>query len=342
MRRRTQSLTAREHEVLELVRQGLTNDEIAGRLSITSDGVKYHVTQILTKLGVSSRHEAVAVVFGERRRSWWSVALASALLKAVGVAIAVVAIAFLAVLTWSVFDSSDGDEAVTGHTSNVYRSISGAVSRDGQILHTTVSTQQGNGTPYTIEMWVDGQEGAIRYEVPPNTNDSDATPRETTAIINKGFSYVRESDGAAVREEAQHCEDLEPWLSAFILCEPAAQYMTEDGTWSSEPAIVLIGERTVVIPTPQPNLVTPRATEQSEPISSPPNIPTEVLGGVETFVSRLYLDYTTYLPIAWTSQQTLNGEEVSLTQLNFEHEFLPRSDDLVALFDPRSIGYEGE
>lgn len=341
MGRRTQNLTAREQEVLELVRQGLTNGEIAERLSITSDGVKYHVTQILTKLGVSSRHEAVVVAFGEERRRWWSAALASTLLKVSGALIATGILAFLAVLSWSLLDSTKSTEEAD-EADNAYQAISAAVSREGQILHTTVSSEQDNGAPYTIEMWVDGQDGAIRYRVPPNTNDPDATPRETTVIIANGLSYIRESDGAAVKEEAQHCQDVEPWLSALILCDPAAQYTTEDGTWVNEPAIVLIGERTVVIPTPEPNLVTPRATEQSEPISSPPSIPTEVLGGVETFVSRLYLDYTTYLPIAWTSQQTLNGEEVSLTQLNFEHEFLPRSEDLLALFDPTSIGYNGE
>jgi DNA-binding NarL/FixJ family response regulator len=46
------ALTGREREVLGLVRLGLTNEEIAGRLGITLDGAKYHVSQILSKLGV--------------------------------------------------------------------------------------------------------------------------------------------------------------------------------------------------------------------------------------------------------------------------------------------------
>ncbi len=68
-------LTSREREVLDLVRLGLTNEEIAERLGVSVAGAKYHVSQILGKLGVGSRHEAAAVVLAERRR-WRTFALA--------------------------------------------------------------------------------------------------------------------------------------------------------------------------------------------------------------------------------------------------------------------------
>ncbi|MGE0059078.1 MAG: LuxR C-terminal-related transcriptional regulator, partial [Dehalococcoidia bacterium] len=45
-------LTPREWEVLELIDQGLTNEQIASQLGISPDGAKYHVAQILAKLGV--------------------------------------------------------------------------------------------------------------------------------------------------------------------------------------------------------------------------------------------------------------------------------------------------
>src|SRR6187551_1763764 len=51
-------LTRREWEVLELLRRGMTNDQIAGELGISRDGAKYHVSEILSKLGLLSRHEA--------------------------------------------------------------------------------------------------------------------------------------------------------------------------------------------------------------------------------------------------------------------------------------------
>ena len=61
-------LTPRQWEVLALVREGLTNEEIALRLGISADGVKFHVSEILGKLGVTSRNEA-ARWFDERTRA---------------------------------------------------------------------------------------------------------------------------------------------------------------------------------------------------------------------------------------------------------------------------------
>lgn len=53
-------LTPREWEVLSLVREGLSNREIGDRLGVSRDGIKYHISQILLKLGVSTREEAAA------------------------------------------------------------------------------------------------------------------------------------------------------------------------------------------------------------------------------------------------------------------------------------------
>jgi DNA-binding CsgD family transcriptional regulator len=51
-------LTPRQWEVLELVREGRSNGEIGRELGISTDGAKFHVSEILTKLGVSTRREA--------------------------------------------------------------------------------------------------------------------------------------------------------------------------------------------------------------------------------------------------------------------------------------------
>ncbi len=51
-------LTPRQWEVLEHVREGMTNEQIARRLGISRDGAKFHVSEIITKLGVRSRREA--------------------------------------------------------------------------------------------------------------------------------------------------------------------------------------------------------------------------------------------------------------------------------------------
>lgn len=54
-------LTPREREVLALVIEGLNNNRIAEKLTISPSTVKSHISNILSKLGVSSRTEAVAL-----------------------------------------------------------------------------------------------------------------------------------------------------------------------------------------------------------------------------------------------------------------------------------------
>lgn len=56
-------LTPREQEVLELLADGLANKEIAARLDIALSTVKNHVHNLLEKLGVGRRREAVKVAF---------------------------------------------------------------------------------------------------------------------------------------------------------------------------------------------------------------------------------------------------------------------------------------
>lgn len=58
-------LSAREHEVLELLAEGLTNIEIGARLFISPITVRNHVSRILAKLQVRDRREAML-----RMRRW--------------------------------------------------------------------------------------------------------------------------------------------------------------------------------------------------------------------------------------------------------------------------------
>ncbi|KSV63918.1 LuxR C-terminal-related transcriptional regulator [Sinorhizobium sp. Sb3] len=55
-------LTPREREVLELVAAGMSNKHIAIQLDLQEKTVKHHMTQIMTKLGVSNRTEAAMVL----------------------------------------------------------------------------------------------------------------------------------------------------------------------------------------------------------------------------------------------------------------------------------------
>lgn len=54
-------MTGREKEILALMVEGLSNNKIAERLTINQSTVKFHVSNILAKLGVTSRTEAVAL-----------------------------------------------------------------------------------------------------------------------------------------------------------------------------------------------------------------------------------------------------------------------------------------
>ena len=57
--RPVETLTAREHDVLALLADGLSNRDIAGRLEISEHTVKFHLASIFGKLGASTRTEAV-------------------------------------------------------------------------------------------------------------------------------------------------------------------------------------------------------------------------------------------------------------------------------------------
>jgi NarL family two-component system response regulator LiaR len=56
-------LSGREREVLELLVEGLSNGQIAERLTISPATVRFHVSSILRKLGASSRAEAVSLAW---------------------------------------------------------------------------------------------------------------------------------------------------------------------------------------------------------------------------------------------------------------------------------------
>lgn len=54
-------LTGREREILTLLVAGKTNKEIAGQLSLSEGTVRFHVSNILSKMGASNRTEAVSL-----------------------------------------------------------------------------------------------------------------------------------------------------------------------------------------------------------------------------------------------------------------------------------------
>jgi Tol biopolymer transport system component/DNA-binding CsgD family transcriptional regulator len=69
-------LTPREWQVLDLLRKDLTNEQIAQRLDISYATAKYHVSEIISKLGVQTREAAAAWESDPVAIPWWQRALA--------------------------------------------------------------------------------------------------------------------------------------------------------------------------------------------------------------------------------------------------------------------------
>lgn len=103
-------LTPREWEVLEFLRQGLSNEQLAERLGITLRTAKFHVSEILSKLAVESREQAAAWQPEEApapARRW----LAWPLIARIGSALVMAAaVAGLGLLAWGVLRTSGGSE----------------------------------------------------------------------------------------------------------------------------------------------------------------------------------------------------------------------------------------
>jgi DNA-binding NarL/FixJ family response regulator len=58
-------LTAREWEVMDLLAQGLSTEEVAGRLFLSPTTVRVHVSTVLKKLRVKDRQSAFRLLRGE-------------------------------------------------------------------------------------------------------------------------------------------------------------------------------------------------------------------------------------------------------------------------------------
>ncbi|MDO8617262.1 MAG: helix-turn-helix transcriptional regulator [Dehalococcoidia bacterium] len=107
-------LTPREWDVLALLRDGLTNEQIASRLDVSPATAKYHVSEILSKLGVATREEAaVWRPEVERRALWQRLWAASLAAKGAALLLAAAALLALGVLSWGILRTEgDGTETV--------------------------------------------------------------------------------------------------------------------------------------------------------------------------------------------------------------------------------------
>lgn len=109
MRRSAAELTARQQQVLGLMARGYTNGQIAEALGISLDGAKAHVSEIIARLDVSSREEAVNA-WRNRRRGFLAGLGTLAGLKFAGAGAAGgLAVAALGVAAWVAWSPGEGD-----------------------------------------------------------------------------------------------------------------------------------------------------------------------------------------------------------------------------------------
>ena len=209
-------LTPRQCEVLDLIREGLTNEQIAERLGITLDGAKFHVSEILGRLGLSSREEATRWQ-PEGRRPWWASALAllgwplrrlawPLWVRAAGAAIVATAIAGVAVLVWGVIVTREPME--TGQpTAQPRPTAPGTATADTSGWK--VYRDEENGFEFRYppdarlsdkdeveDSWVQGRLARMDFPVAPGTNLAekyvlvtarDRSPEQCSSPTNDGF-----------------------------------------------------------------------------------------------------------------------------------------------------------
>lgn len=112
LRTRVEEVTDRQLEVARLVAAGRTNPEIAEALGITLDGAKYHVSELLGRLGLERREEIAGWYREEARprRTRWLRALIGSPLAAGATAAGVAGAVVLGVLLVSALDGARAED----------------------------------------------------------------------------------------------------------------------------------------------------------------------------------------------------------------------------------------
>lgn len=368
-------LTPREREVLELVRIGLTNEEIAGRLGISLAGARYHVSEIIGKLGVQNRYEAAA---WPDRPPWWATRLSALTLfwrrtalslpaKLSRVTLALV-LTLLAIALGGAgliaFLLLRGDES--GQTGNSPAEAAVCPSRDppqfdgdddltleevanrfeetatcpGYVLQLRTAGESEAG-PYTshseISVWIDLRDKRGRVE-----QTFVFTSEEARQAAREAGEPLTERRGASV-----HIDGWEYWRQYYG--DEQNHFGKEQKSDSCHGAdrglleLALGCELVEQGPTEELTFdieqqTTYRGKEALAFVKSGVS-----RGSDETYdtTTRLFVDRRTFLPLGTTGEGTLDIGEVFpvSSDIPYEHSFV-RADTLPAdHFDPASLGY---
>ncbi|MGE0601374.1 MAG: LuxR C-terminal-related transcriptional regulator [Dehalococcoidia bacterium] len=181
-------LTPRQQDVIRLIAKGLTNGEIAERLDLTLDGVKWHVREILGKCGVDSREEAVERWRTQRRRlperMWSGGILASTAVRWVGgIAVAGAGAAAGIGIAWTLAGYAEPAELAK-------KAVVEEVRAADDPLRLVVQGAQADPNEVAISVWVYGEPGFGELVAPTPEDvvisDANGTIYPTVAVTRNG------------------------------------------------------------------------------------------------------------------------------------------------------------
>ena len=204
--------------MLALLRSGASNAQIAERLGITERTAKFHVSEILSKLGVGSREEAAGLALSERR-PWW---LRASIWAKIGLAAtASAAIAGLGILAWGVLRSAgnDDEQAVAGATPTAasttatvvgsyddpfgFRSFGRRMAEAIKTRDVEFFVQNADFRPYACD----------QLGMPPPPKACEGQP-PGTSFEALGIGYMQ-TDGGIMALEAEYRQFVEELLTNF-------------------------------------------------------------------------------------------------------------------------------
>ena len=153
---------------MALLREGLSNPEIAARLGIGREGVKSHVSEILGKLGVASREDAAR--WEPSDRPWWAGAAApvawfwrkahvSWLATATAGVAAVLVVAGVGLLVWGLVRTDGDDEHSAAASATTLVLIGGTIDSisdemlvlndwEGRLVNIRIENAEGPGAQF--------------------------------------------------------------------------------------------------------------------------------------------------------------------------------------------------
>ncbi len=234
-------LTPRQQDVIRLIAKGNTNGEIAERLDLTLDGVKWHVREILGKFGVDSREAAVDAWRadrspGNRVRNWagalWT---SSALRWAGGLSVAGLGAAAGIGIAWTL--SATDEPPLVGKQAPVAE-----VHSEPDPLRLVVQGAQIDAAALTISIWVYGEpeRGELVAPAPEDVVVSDAQGNiyPTVAVTRNGensrsMTITAEPPGPGVGQLHVEVRSLDFLASGSRGSDPAAR-VAPTLAWTAE------------------------------------------------------------------------------------------------------------